>query len=282
MRPIQRECVNGLLILGGILSAGMGLKGFLLSSHFIDGGVTGISMLLAKTTPLSLAVWLPLVNLPFVVLGYRHLGGAFALRSTLAIIGLAIVLATVPFPDVTRDLLLTAVFGGVFIGAGIGLAMRGNAVLDGTEIAALLIGKRSAVLKVGDVILGFNIVLFLVAITILGIEPALYSILTYVAAARTLDFILHGIEEFTAITIMSSESRPIRDGIVGEMGRGVTVYKAWGGKTGEDREILYCVVTRLEIGRVMRIVDAFDASAFVIQHPLADVRGGVVHRHALP
>jgi uncharacterized membrane-anchored protein YitT (DUF2179 family) len=282
MRSITREAANAAFILAGIASAAMGLKGFLFSSHFIDGGVTGISMLLAVTTPLPLALWLPVVNLPFVVLGYRQLGRAFAARSALAIVGLAIVLATVHFPDVTHDLLLTAVFGGVFIGAGIGLAMRGSAVLDGTEIAALLIGKRSAMFKVGDVILAFNVVLFLVAMTVLGIEPALYSILTYVAAARTLEFILHGIEEFTAITIMSPASQAIRDGIVGEMGRGVTVYKAWGGKTGEDREILYCVVTRLEIGRVMRIIDGFDASAFVIQHPLADVRGGVVHRHALP
>jgi uncharacterized membrane-anchored protein YitT (DUF2179 family) len=282
MRAITREAANAALILAGIASAAMGLKGFLFSSHFIDGGVTGISMLLAVTTPLPLALWLPVVNLPFVVLGYRQLGRAFALRSALAIIGLAIVLATVHFPDVTHDLLLTAVFGGVFIGAGIGLSMRGSAVLDGTEIAALLIGKRSAVLKVGDVILAFNVVLFLVAMSILGIEPALYSILTYVAAARTLEFILHGIEEFTAITIMSPASQAIRERIIGEMGRGVTVYKAWGGKTGEDREILYCVVTRLEIGRVMRIIDGFDESAFVVQHPLADVRGGVVHRHALP
>jgi uncharacterized membrane-anchored protein YitT (DUF2179 family) len=282
MRAITREAANAALILAGIASAAMGLKGFLFSSHFIDGGVTGISMLLAVTTPLPLALWLPVVNLPFVVLGYRQLGRAFALRSALAIIGLAIVLATVHFPDVTHDLLLTAVFGGVFIGAGIGLSMRGSAVLDGTEIAALLIGKRSAVLKVGDVILAFNVVLFLVAMSILGVEPALYSILTYIAAARTLDFILHGIEEFTAITIMSPASQAIRERIIGEMGRGVTVYKAWGGKTGEDREILYCVVTRLEIGRVMRIIDGFDESAFVVQHPLADVRGGVVHRHALP
>jgi len=282
MRSIQRETFNALLILGGILAAGMGLKGFLFSSHFIDGGVTGISMLLAKTTPLPLAVWLPVVNLPFVVLGYHQLGRAFALRSALAIIGLAVVLAVVRFPDVTHDLLLTAVFGGVFIGAGIGLAMRGSAVLDGTEIAALLIGKRSPALKVGDVILGFNVVLFMVAMSILGVEPALYSILTYAAAARTLDFILHGIEEYTAITIMSAASQGIREGIVGEMGRGVTVYKALGGKTGEDREILYCVVTRLEIGGIIRIIERLDREAFVVQHPLADVRGGVVHRHALP
>ena len=282
MRSIQRELLNALLIIAGILCAGMGLKGFLFSSHFIDGGVTGISMLLAKTTPVPLALWLPVVNVPFVVLGWRQVGGAFALRSILAIVGLAVVVAFVHFPDVTHDLLLTAVFGGVFIGAGIGLSVRGGAVLDGTEIAALLIGKRSPALKVGDVILGFNVVLVLVAMTVLGVEPALYSILTYVSAARTLDFILHGIEEFTAITIMSAASQPIRQAIIDDMARTVTVYKATGGKSGEDREILYCVVTRLEIGRVRRIIDAFDSSAFVIQHPLADVRGGVVHRHALP
>jgi uncharacterized membrane-anchored protein YitT (DUF2179 family) len=281
MRSFRRELANAALIAAGILSAGMGLKGFLFSSHFIDGGVTGISMLLAVVTPWPLALWLPIVNLPFVVLGYRHLGGAFALRSALAIVALAIVLATMHFPDVTHDALLTAVFGGVFIGAGIGLSVRGGAVLDGTEIAALLIGKRSSVLKVGDVILAFNIVLFLVAMTVLGVEPALYSILTYVSAARTLEFILHGIEEFTAVTIMSTSPEPIRAAILDQMGRGVTVYRASGGRTGEDREILYCVLTRLEIGRVMRIVESFDSAAFVVQHPLSDVRGGVVHRHEL-
>src|SRR5829696_779053 len=281
MKPVAREALNMLLILVGIFSAAMGLKGFLLSSNFIDGGVTGVSMLLAKVTPWSLAVWLPVVNAPFIVVGYRQMGGAFALRSALAIGGLAMVLATVRFPDVTPDLLLTAVFGGFFIGAGIGLAVRGGAVLDGTEIAALLIGKRGFGIKVGDVILAFNVVLFLVAMSVLGLEEALYSILTYVSAARTLDFILHGIEEYTAITIMSAEPRAIRQAIIDDMGRTVTVYMAQGGKSGEDREILYCVVTRLEIGRVHRIIESFDSAAFVVQHPLADVRGGVVHRHAL-
>ena len=137
-------------------------------------------------------------------------------------------------------------------------------------------------LKVGDVILGFNVVLFVVAMGVLGVEPALYSILTYIAAARTLDFILHGIEEFTAVTIMSAAPQAIKDAIIEQMGRTVTVYQGRGGKSGEDRDILYCVITRLEIGRMMRIIDGFDESAFVIQHPLANVRGGVVHRHALP
>src|SRR5262245_16841483 len=175
----RHESLSAGLILAGIFAAAMGLKGFLLSSRFIDGGVTGVSMLLSKVSPVPLAVWLPLVNIPFIVIGYRQMGRAFAIRSALAITGLAVVLAVVPFPDVTPDLLLTAVFGGFFIGAGIGLAVRGGAVLDGTEIAALLISKHSHLLKVGDVILLFNVVLFLVAMTVLGVEPALYSILTY-------------------------------------------------------------------------------------------------------
>jgi uncharacterized membrane-anchored protein YitT (DUF2179 family) len=278
MRSPLRETKNALLIVAGILGAGMGLKGFLLSSHFIDGGVTGISMLLATVTTPPLSVWLPVINLPFVVLGYRQMGRVFAIRSTLAICGLAVALVVVPYPDVTHDSLLTAVFGGFFLGAGIGLAVRGGAVLDGTEIAALLISKRSAMLKVGDVILLFNVGLFLLAMSILGVEPALYSMLTYAAAAKTLDFVIHGIEEFTAITIVSPESSRIRRRIVDELARGVTVYRGRGGKTDEERDILYCVVTRLEIGRVMTIIRELDDRAFVVSHPLADVQGGVVRR----
>jgi len=280
-RTFSLELVNALLIALGILSAGMGLKGFLLSSNFIDGGVTGVSMLLAKVTSAPLSVWLPLVNVPFIAIGYRQLGRAFAIRSALAIAGLAGVLAAMHFPDVTPDKLLTAVFGGFFIGAGIGFAVRGGAVLDGTEIAALLISKRSAILKVGDVILLFNVVLFLAAMTILGVEPALYSILTYVTAARTLDFVIYGLEEYTAITIMSAHSDTIRERIIAEMQRGVTIYKGYGGMTGAEQNILYCVVTRLEIGKVKSIVRGIDESAFVVSHALADVDGGVVKRSGL-
>jgi uncharacterized membrane-anchored protein YitT (DUF2179 family) len=281
MKGVRREALNILLIAAGIVAAAFGLKGFLLSSSFIDGGVTGVSMLLAKVTAAPLSVWLPLVNAPFVALGYRQMGRAFAIRSTLAIAGLSAALATMHFPDVTPDRLLTAVFGGFFIGAGIGLAVRGGAVLDGTEIAALLISKRSHLLKVGDLILGFNIVLFLAAMSILGVEPALYSILTYLAAARTLDFVIYGLEQYTAITIMSSRSALIRERIVGELERGVTVYKGYGGLTGVEQEILYCVVTRLEIGKVKTIVRTIDEHAFVVSHPLADAEGGVVKRAAM-
>jgi uncharacterized membrane-anchored protein YitT (DUF2179 family) len=280
-RRVRREALNALLIVAGIFSAAMGLKGFLLSSNFIDGGVTGVSMLLAKVTSAPLSIWLPLVNVPFIAIGYRQMGRAFAVRSALAIAGLAGVLATIHFPDVTPDLLLTSVFGGFFIGAGIGLAVRGGAVLDGTEIAALLISKHSYLLKVGDVILLFNVVLFLAAMSVLGVEPALYSILTYVTAARTLDFVIYGLEEYTAITIMSSHSATIRARITGELERGVTVYKGYGGLSGAEQEILYCVVTRLEIGKIKTIVRAVDEHAFIVSHVLADAEGGVVKRAAL-
>lgn len=277
----MREVRNAVLIVAGILSAGMGIHGFLLSSNFIDGGVTGVSMLLAKAFGWPLSVILPVVNLPFIVVGYRQLGAAFAVRSTLAIAGLALTLAFVPFPDVTPDLVLTAVFGGFFIGAGIGLAVRGGSVLDGTEIAALLISRYSPLVKVGDVILAFNVVLFALAMAVLGIEAALYSILTYVAAARTLDFIIHGIDEYTAITIMSDHNEFIRRRIMGELGRGVTVYLARGGMSGEEREVLYCVVTRLEIGRIRTIVREADEHAFTITQPLADVHGGTLRKRVM-
>jgi len=276
MGAIGRELRNAFLIILGILSAGMGLHGFLRSSNFIDGGVTGVSMLLEKTSGVPLSILLPLVNLPFIALAWKHLGRAFAIRSILAIGGLAVALATLHYPDVTPDLLLTAVFGGFFIGAGIGLAVRGGSVLDGTEIAALIISKRSRLLKVGDIILIFNIVLFLTALRLLGVEAALYSILTYVAAARTLDFVIHGIDAFHAMTIISDRSVEIRARITNALGRGVTVYTGRGGKSGIEREILYCVVTRLEVGKVSGIIQELDPDAFVTIQSLSYVQGGIV------
>ena len=278
---IAREFKNAVFILTGVLSAGLGLKGFLIPSGFIDGGVTGVSLLLAAVTNVPLSVWLPLINVPFVALAYQHLGGAFAFRSSIAIIVLAVVIAVADYPIVTRDLVLTAIFGGFFLGAGIGLAVRGGAVLDGTEIAALLISKRSALVRVGDVILGFNVVLFVVAMAVLGVEAALYSIVTYLAAARTVDFVVHGIEEYTAITIVSSESHAIREAITHVLGRGVTVYRGHGGLTNVEQQILYCVVTRLEIGKIKTIAQSVDRNAFIVSHALSDVEGGVVKKTAL-
>ena len=279
MQRLIREARNSILIVIGIFSAGFGLKGFLMSSHFIDGGVTGISMLLSNVFGWPLAVLILVINLPFIAVGYRQIGGAFAIKSTLAIAGLSACLAFVRFPDITPDKLLTAVFGGFFIGAGIGLAIRGGAVLDGTEIAALLISKSSYLLKVGDVIMLLNVIIFAAAAFFLGIESALYSMLTYFAASKTVDFLIHGFEEHTAITIVSVSSEGIRQAIIRDLRRGVTVYKGRGGLSNAEQDILFCVVTRLEIGRVKALVDEFDREAFVVVHELADAFGGVVKRH---
>ncbi len=278
MKLPAREIKNVVLIVLGILSAGMGLHGFLLSSHFIDGGVTGVSMLLTEITGIPLPALILVINLPFIALGYRQIGRAFAIRSAAAIVGLSVCLATIHFRDVTPDKLLTAVFGGFFIGAGMGLAIRGGAVLDGTDIAALLISKSSYLLRVGDVILGMNIVIFLAAAFFLGVESSLYSILTYVAASKTLDFLLHGIEQYHAITIVSSRSEAVRATITGTLGRGITIFKGRGGLTGADQEILFCVVTRLEIGKVMEIVQRVDPASFVTIHPLSEALGGVLKK----
>jgi len=278
MKRAIREAFNVLLIVLGIFSAAMGVKGFLLSSRFIDGGVTGVSMLVAEIFHLPIAIFILLFNLPFIAIAYRHVGKMFALKSALAIGGLAIVLAIVSFPDVTPDKLLTAVFGGFFIGAGIGLAIRGGAVLDGTEIAALLISKKSSILKVADVILILNIIIFILAAFFLGVENAMYSILTYFAAAKTIDFLLYGIEEYQAIIIVSDCHELIRQSLVRNLGRSVTIYKGHGGVSNMERDILYVVVTRLEIGEIKRAVREIDENAFVIVHALSDAEGGLIKR----
>jgi uncharacterized membrane-anchored protein YitT (DUF2179 family) len=280
MKSLRREALNAALIALGIFSAAFGLKGFLLSSRFIDGGVTGVSMLVADVTGLPLSVLLLVINLPFLALGYKQIGRAFALRGALAIAGLSLCLSLVHFPDVTPDKLLTAVFGGLFIGAGIGLSIRGGAVLDGTEVAALLVSKRSSLLRVGDVILVFNVLIFSAAAFLLGVESALYSVLTYFAASKTVDFLLHGIEEYTAVVIVSKLSEEIRRALIEDLGRGVTVYEGRRGRSDAEQDILFCVVTRLEIGRVKSLVRDFDPSAFVVVHQLSDVSGGRIKKAA--
>lgn len=279
MKKVLREGINIFLIILGILSAGLGLKGFLLSSRFIDGGVTGVSMLIAQLLHLPLPILLIIINLPFILLGLKQIGRKFALKSVLAIAGLALSLSVIPYPDITPDSILTAIFGGFFIGAGIGLAMRGGAVLDGTEIAALLISRKSSLLKVSDIILVLNIVIFVTAAYFLGTYVAMYSILTYFAASKTIDFLLYGIEEYHAVIIVSNCHELIKNSLVKGLGRSVTVYKGQGGVSDTERDILYCVVTRLEVGNIKRAVKDIDPQAFIIVHNIADVEGGLIKRN---
>jgi uncharacterized membrane-anchored protein YitT (DUF2179 family) len=280
--PAEADGVVGLVwstlsLIAGVLVAALGLASFLLPNHFIDGGVTGVSMLLARLTGLPLALLLVAVNAPFVIVGYRQVGKVFAVKSSIAIIALALCLALIPFPVATDDKLLGAVFGGVFVGAGVGLAIRGGGVLDGTEILAVVLSKRTFA-TVGEVILALNVVIFSVAAAFLGVEPAMYSGLTYFAASKMIDYLLHGIEAYNGVTIVSGQSEAIRQAILTELGRGVTAYKAKGGYTDADQEVLFCVVTRLELSRLEAIVKAKDASAFIVVSPVHETSGGVVTR----
>jgi uncharacterized membrane-anchored protein YitT (DUF2179 family) len=276
-----RRITDFLLIVTGIFAAAFGLKTFLLPVHFIDGGVTGVSMLLARLSAMPLALLIPVINFPFILVAFYQLGFKFSIKSVLAIAGLSLCLALVQFPDLTHDKLLTAVFGGFFIGGGIGLTMRGGAVLDGTEIAALLISKATHILRVGDVILLLNIGIFAFAAFFLGVEPALYSVLTYLSASRTVDFILHGIEEFTGITIISLKNEEIRQAIIRELKRSATVYKGRRGSSDVEQDILFCVVTRLEIAVIKNTVREIDENAFILMHTITDVEGGVVKKGRL-
>jgi len=274
-----------ILLTMGVLSAGFGLKGFLFPSKFVDGGATGISLLISQTSHLPLSILLIIVNIPFIFLGYHQIGRAFVLKTSLAIIGLALVVAFLPYPVITNDKLLVAIFGGFFLGAGIGLAVRGGGVLDGTEVLAIYVSKRTS-LTIGDVILLINIIIFSFAANLLGLEIALYSILTYLAASRTVDFIIEGIEEYTGVTIISPKNHEIAEMITEKIGRGITMYKGTRGfgKRGhseKDMDIIFTVITRLEISRIQTEIAAIDPHAFVVMHSIKDTRGGMIKKRPL-
>lgn len=270
------------LIIIGFMLAGFGLKGFLLPNSFIDGGVTGISLIITEVTGFTLSILLIIINLPFIFLGYKQISTQFAVKSILAIIGLALAVYFIDYPIVTSDKLLVAAFGGFFLGAGIGLTVRGGGVLDGTEVLAIYLSKKTG-LTIGDIILIFNVIIFSVGAYFLSIEIALYAILTYYAAAKTVDFIIEGIEEYTGITIISDKSERIRKVITEKLGHGATIYKGEKGFSPDGNElkpvdILYTVVTRLEIARLQSEIDRIDPSAFIIKNNIKDTKGGMIKR----
>ena len=272
-------------IIIGIFSAGFGLKSFLLPNNFIDGGATGISLLLSGIFNFPLPIIIILVNIPFILLGYRQIGYVFTMRTVLGIIGLAICLALVNYPPVTNDKLLVAVFGGFFLGAGIGFAIRGGGVLDGTEVLAIFISRKTGV-TIGDIILVINILIFSSAVYFLDLETALYSMLTYLSASRTVDFLIEGIEEYLGVTIISRKNDEIRKMIVEVIGRGVTIYKGIGGfgKRGpvnQEMDIVFTVVTRLEISRLRSEIEKIDDDAFVVMHSIKDTKGGMIKKRPL-
>jgi uncharacterized membrane-anchored protein YitT (DUF2179 family) len=282
---LPKEITNILLIIAGIFCAAFGLKGFLIPNHFIDGGVTGISLLISSATGLPISILIIVINLPFIWLGFKRINKLYAIKTLVAILLLSIVLYVFKFPHVTDDKLLTAVFGGFLLGTGIGLAMRGGCVIDGTELLAVYINPKSF-LSVGQIILVINIAIFGVAAFILGIQSALYSILTYLSASQMINYIVQGFDEYTAVTIISPKSELIKNVIIRQLRRGVTVYKGergYGRNVIEDKDIdiLYVVITRLDVSRLVNTVQQVDPNAFIITHSVSEVRGGLIKRHVL-
>lgn len=278
-------------VLTGIAFAVVGLEFFIVPNHLLDGGVTGISLLFSFITKLDVSIFIFLINVPFIFLGYRQVGKLFAFKTFLAITslsGILMVLHSFHPTAITNEPILISVFGGICLGAGIGFAMRGGCVIDGTEVLALYLTRKTS-MQVGEIILIINVIIFAVAAVLQSIETALFSILTFMAASKTVDFLTNGIEEYTGVIIISEESEKLRRQIIVQLGRGVTIYNGKRGLRGKraqlegmnDRDILYTVVTKLELTKVKSIIDGIDKTAFMTTHSISSVRGGMVKARKL-
>jgi uncharacterized membrane-anchored protein YitT (DUF2179 family) len=282
---IERMIKDTLFISLGVMSAAFGLESFLLPNHFLDGGVVGISLLANVMTGIDISYLIIIINLPFIYIGYTQVSKIFAIKTFVAIIVLALCLAFFPFPLITNDKLLISFFGGFFLGLGIGLSIRGGSVIDGTEVLAIYTSRKTA-LTVGDIILILNIVIFSVAAYLINIETALYAILTYLVASKTVDFVVHGIEEYTSVMIVSEHSDEIKNAITEKMGRGVTVLRGKGGfgKRGhqlEDYDVIYSVITRLELQKLKTEIAKIDENAFMVENSVNDIKGGMIKKRPL-
>jgi len=279
---VEHELSDGFSLLLGILMAVFGLEGFLIPNAFIDGGITGVSLIVHELSDWPLPVLITLFNLPFIWLAYTAISRRFAIKSILGIVFFSLALWLIEVPVVTEDKILVAAFGGFFLGLGIGLAIRGGAILDGTEVLAIFLSRQTS-LTVGNIILLFNLLIFLSAAYLLSVEVALYAILTYVAASKTVDFTIDGIEEYTGVTIISARSDEIRDAITEKLGRGCTIYRGIGGysveaKQPKDLNIVYTVITRLEVSTLKTEIDKIDQKAFIVMSAVKDTRGGMIKK----
>ncbi len=271
-------------IAGTIVSA-FALKSFLVPNSFLDGGVTGISLLLHDIFHFNLGLTIILANIPFIIMGGFHVNWRFAVKTLTCVILLAACLEFIPYPLVTTDKLIVSVFGGFFLGLGIGLAMRGGCALDGLEVLALYTLKRSS-FTISEIILGLNVIIFLIAAIHFDLQVALYAMLTYFIASRTINYVIEGLEEYTGVTIISEKSEQIKEKLVLQLGRGITVYKGERGfmkesfDVSQDCDIVFTIVTRLEVRRLKNTVHTIDPKAFIFTNTIKEAAGGVlVKRH---
>ena len=272
---------NLLHIIVGTGLAVLAMKGFMIPNKFMDGGITGISILLHEIFHFNISILVIVLNLPFIYLGYKRIGKTFAVQTTLAITLLALGLLFINIHTITEDKLLIAIFGGILMGTAVGLVIRGGGVIDGDEVIAGFT-RRKVGFSNSEIILLFNPVIFSVAAIQFGIETAMYSLITFFTATRATNYVVDGIEEFTAMNIISSHEEEIKNFLVNELGKGITIYKGVRGylpgsfDTKTDCEIIVTIITRLEIKQIEESIKKIDPKAFVYVQIINDASGGVL------
>ena len=272
-----------LQILFGIILASIGLKAFLLPNGFLDGGVTGIALLVRTFVDFKISYLLIIFSIPFLILGYFTVSKRIVIKSVLSIIGLALFIHFENFETITDDKLLISIFGGLFLGAGIGISIRNGSVLDGSEILGVYLNDKFGI-SIGQIILFFNIILFSITAWVISTEVALYSILTYIVTAKVTDLTIEGFEDFIGVTIVSKKYEAIEDAIMRELGVGMTLYKGTRGVGNSGRQvdfdIIHSIINRIDIKKMYRIINDIDPNAFIVEFDVNTVKGGVL-RHYL-
>jgi uncharacterized membrane-anchored protein YitT (DUF2179 family) len=277
----RQVLIRTLFIFLGALMVSVGLEIFLVPNHIIDGGITGISIMLSHLTGIRLGMFLFLFNLPFLLLGYKQMGKTFALSTLLGVVVMSIgTTALLPVPSLTQDLLLSAVFGGIILGIGVGLVIRAGGSLDGTEIIAILMNRKTP-FSVGEVVMFFNIFILGSAGFIFGWDHAMYSLIAYFIAFKMIDVTIEGLDQSKSVWIISEQHAEIGDALVARLGRGVTYLNGEGGYSGDDRKVIFSVITRLEEAKLKSIVEEIDPSAFLAIGNIHDVRGGRFKKNAI-
>lgn len=266
----------------GIILASIGLKAFLLPNHFLDGGVTGIAILLSQQMEINISILLVVISIPFLILGIYTVSRRIVIKSIIAISLLALSISLESFPTITNDKLLISIFGGMFLGSGIGITIRNGAVLDGSELLGLFLMNKYG-LSIGKTIMAFNVILFSVTAYLLSIEIALYSILAYLVTAKVIDIFIQGFENFIGLNITSKKSAELQRAIKLEIGAGITVFNnahgyGGSGKT-ENQQIIQVIINRIDINKTLKLIDSIDESAFVIEFDVNKVRGGVLKHY---
>ncbi|MES2328909.1 MAG: YitT family protein [Bacteroidota bacterium] len=271
------------LIVVGVIITAFALKGFLVPNKFFDGGITGISLLIHEIYHVNLAYVIVLANLPFVIMSAYAINKGFAIKTFFCVVLLSICLLYPEFPVITEDKLLISIFGGFFLGLGIGLTMRAGCAVDGIEVLALYTLRRSS-FTISEIILGLNIIIFSLAAFKFGIPVALYSMLTYFTASKTIDYVIEGIQAYTGVTIISGKSDEVKHRLVNELGRGITVYKGERGylpgkfDVHDDCDIIFTIITRLELRKLKNMVTEVDPNAFVFASTIKETSGGIIKR----